>query len=56
MSSFREDTIEQEVNVILNQSEELIRVLENAEYFSTDKQVESPWEIGNCISLMQQLR
>lgn len=55
MSSFREDTIEQEVNVILNQSEELIRVLENAEYFSTDKQVESPWEIGNCISLMQSL-
>lgn len=55
LSSFEDDTIEQEVNVILNQSNELTRVLENAEYFSTDKQVESPWEIGNCVSLMQSL-
>lgn len=55
LSSCKEDTIEQETNVILNQSEELAKSLEAAEYFSTEKTVENPWEIGNCISLMQSL-
>lgn len=53
--SYKEDRIKQELESIQNQSTILARTLEQADYFSVNSIIESPWEISNCIALMQSL-
>lgn len=53
--SYKEDMINQELKSIQKQCTLLADILEKADYFSVDEHVESPWEISNCITLMQSL-
>ena len=53
LSSYKKDIISHELGSIEKQSKELIRVLEEIEYFSTNEVVQSPWELSNCLVLMQ---
>lgn len=55
LSSFREDTLKQETDAIVKQGTQLASLLEQADYFSTDKTLDSPWEISTCVTLMQSM-
>lgn len=53
--SYRENIINQEIESIQNQMTPLAETLERAHYFSEGTNIESPWEISNCITLIQSL-
>lgn len=53
--SYKKNMINLESESIQKQSIPLMEALERANYFSIDTFVESPWEISNCIALMQSL-
>ncbi len=53
--SYRENMINSELESIQKQCTSLVEILEREDYFSADTRVESPWEISNCITLMQSL-
>lgn len=47
--------INRELENIQEQCTSLVEILERSDYFSVDTRIESPWEIDNCITLMQSL-
>lgn len=55
LSSFQEDTLKQKTDAIIKQGTQLASLLEQADYFSTEKTLNSPWEISTCVTLMQNM-
>lgn len=47
--------VKKEYENIKRHSTPLIEALERTDFYATDNVIESPWEISNCISIMQSL-